>query len=598
MQKISIDANASYTNLGKNGKIKDVNGVNGYPISFMPGFPDLQDQFNQIGVSHIRLHDIFGPGDLENSAATDNLGSQLLIAVPDEQKKRAAAFVADIMNTRAIFPHANEGMEKHDKSLAASNPNWLPTDYYIRKTMENIDSLNPGMIERNIMFRIGRSNGGGRSVPADFDIYAELVSQAVQRYSADISLSGIPRKVMYWEIWNEPDLWIFWGGNAAQYYEMYEKLARTIKSVDPTALVGGAGIADGEDGTNAYARGLLSYCKDHNVPLDFLSWHYYAHETTDPKGFARCADAQRKNLDRYGFSSAESICLEWNITPFASAANATKVQTAQNATFIAASLITMNKCSVDKAYYYRGDAGFLGLFNDEPNPWNPEYKGFATYAAQAFGLYKEMFGTPHLLSTPDYSSDDLYVLAGRGSNAVNVLVANFRRDLSLAAIDTAPPNNVFYRQNYVDSNRDVSEINDGWGLEHWFGIVKPDVSNDDEKAPSVDAKTDDTPKTDQTGDTPKTDQTDDTGKADPIDEPSTPSPDVLTIKGGISLYVKNLPTSNPILEVRRVANGGNLGVILPPVDNHRVDFVVSGNSIWINDPLAKEYTVSHYSIIW
>ncbi|MDI2113119.1 hypothetical protein [Commensalibacter nepenthis] len=39
--------------LGKNGLLKEVNGINGMPISVAPGFPDLEDQFNQMGITHI-----------------------------------------------------------------------------------------------------------------------------------------------------------------------------------------------------------------------------------------------------------------------------------------------------------------------------------------------------------------------------------------------------------------------------------------------------------------------------------------------------------------------------------------------------------------
>ncbi|UYH50758.1 glycoside hydrolase family 39 [Candidatus Kirkpatrickella diaphorinae] len=586
MQQITIDANVSDKSLGRNGLIKDINGVNGTPISFMPGFPDLQDQFNQIGVSHVRLHDIFGPGDLENNASTTDTGSQLLLAVPSNEKKRAAAFIANIMNDRAIFPHANEGMRKHDRTLAASEPNWAPTDYYINETMRNVESLNPGHIQRDVMFRIGRSNGGGADAPADLDIYAELVGEAVKRYSADLSLSGIPRKIEYWEIWNEPDLLIFWKGGSTAFYEMYAKIARKIKSIDPNAKVGGPGVADGENGTGAYTKGLVAYCQKNNVPLDFLSWHYYAHMTTDPLKFATCAKVQRNLLDKYGFKYAESICSEWNITPFASVANATKVQTPQNAAFIAASFITMNRCSVDKAYYYRGDAGFLGLFNNEPNYLDPKYRGFSTAAAQAFGLYKEMFGTPNLLATPDYSNNNLYVLSGRGTNAVNVLVAHFRKDVSLAAAASPPPGNKYNKQYYVDSGRDLDEITDDWSREHWFGEVKAgEGRNSADSAPST--------------------STDDPGKATPSDEPVTEPVTPLSAihyvsptSDGVVVTVKNLPTRTPVLEVRRVKDKGNLGVILPVIDNQGVTMKTNETTITITDPNATDYTVSHYSIIW
>ncbi len=137
----------------------------------MHGFHDLHDQFNQILVSHVRLHDIFCPVYIENDASKTDTTSQLLLAVPSSEKKQASTFIADMMNKRAIFPHANKGMRKHDGTLAASDPNWAPTDYYITKMMQNIESLNPGHIRRDVMFRIGRSFGSGANAPADIDIY-------------------------------------------------------------------------------------------------------------------------------------------------------------------------------------------------------------------------------------------------------------------------------------------------------------------------------------------------------------------------------------------------------------------------------------------
>ncbi|XAO70831.1 MAG: glycoside hydrolase family 39 [Acetobacteraceae bacterium] len=589
MQQISINANQSAFGQDKNGQVKDINGVNGAPISFMPGYPDLQDQFNQLSISHVRLHDIFGPGDIEDVVFPLQLNSQLMVAVPTLQKVRAAAFVAAITKDRAIFPHANAGMRIGSRSLASSTPNWAPTDYYIRKTMENIESLNPGHIERNVMFRIGRSNGGDSSVPANFDIYADLVGQAAERYSANISLSGIPRRIAYWEIWNEPDLLIFWKGGSTAFYEMYEKIVRKIKSIDPDAKVGGPGVADGENGTGAYTQGLVAYCQKKKVPLDFLSWHYYAHMTTDPGKFATCAKVQRDVLNKHGFKSAESICSEWNITPFASVANATTVQTPQNAAFIAASFITMNRCSVDKAYYYRGDAGFLGLFNNEPNYLDPKYRGFSTAAAQAFGLYREMFGTLNFLVTPDYSSNNFYVLSGRGTNAVNVLVAHFQKDVSLAAAASPPPGKKYFKQYYVDSGRDLNEITDDWSREHWFGGSKPSISRQTHYEPSSTAAHTDAPKTVKDGE--------DLGASQPAPD-SAPAPAVMAVNDGIVLNVSGLPTSTPRLEVRRIVQGGDLDAALPPVNNGGVNSQYNCSNITIYDPLDVQYKVTYYSIIW
>ncbi len=85
-------------------------------------------------------------------------------------------------------------------------------------------------------------------------IYADLIGEAVKRYSVDISLSGIPRKIAYWEIWNEPDLPFFWNTDDVK--------------------IGDAGAAFGLNFGCAFLDGLLAYCRTKNVSIDFLSWHF------------------------------------------------------------------------------------------------------------------------------------------------------------------------------------------------------------------------------------------------------------------------------------------------------------------------------------
>ena len=45
-----------------------------------------------------------------------------------------------------------------------------------------------------------------------------------------------------------------------------------------------------------WGRRFLGYCRDHDVPLDFFSWHVYA---TEPRQIADCAVRARKQ--RSGF---------------------------------------------------------------------------------------------------------------------------------------------------------------------------------------------------------------------------------------------------------------------------------------------------------
>lgn len=222
-------------------------------------------------------------------------------------------------------------MQAHDLNLALKNANYQMTDKYLIRILNNKPELNPNNIERKVMFRIGRTLDGGYEIPQDFDIYAALVGKLVERYSLNYKKTGLPRKVEYWQLWNEPDLTFFWNNNNPEkYYEFYSKTVRTIKAIDPTAKVGGPSAANGYNPGGAYLDGLLDYCKKTNTPIDFISWHFYGHLTCDPQNFINLGNVIQKTLDKYGYSNIESICSEWNSTPFGSINVFTKVQSAQN----------------------------------------------------------------------------------------------------------------------------------------------------------------------------------------------------------------------------------------------------------------------------
>ncbi|OUI77849.1 glycoside hydrolase family 39, partial [Commensalibacter intestini] len=398
---INIIKGSRNSGAGASGILKQVNGVNGIPISIAPGFPDLQDQFNQMGITHIRLHDGFGIGDIDDGFVA-NRGTnqnQLMVNVPTASQSKAKTFIADFVNKRTIFPYAAAGMKANNLALASQNANFEPTDSYLKRILDNDASVNPGNIQRDVLFRVGRTLDGGYEVPANFDIYAALVGEVVRRYGVNYQAVGLPRKITYWEIWNEPDLTFFWNNNNPQvYYEFYAKVARMIKSIDPSAKVGGCGVANGYNPGGAYLDGLLNYCKTTNTPIDFLSWHYYGNITADPQNVIDVGNAIQTSLNKYGYGNIESLCTEWNSSPFGKLYTMSNVQSATNAAYIASTLICMQYCKTDKAYYYRGDASSFGMFNDNPQPNNKAYKTFCTYAAQSFNLFTRLFETPYILN--------------------------------------------------------------------------------------------------------------------------------------------------------------------------------------------------------
>lgn len=474
---INITKGSRNTSAGANGVLKAVNGVNGIPISIAPGFPDLQDQFNQMGIKDIRLHDCFGIADVDDGFVANRTTNQnqLIPNVPAASQAKAKTFIADLANKRTIYPYAAAGMRANNLALASQNANFEPTDSYLKRILDNDASVNPNNIQREVFFRIGRTLDGGWEMPENFDIYATLVGNIVRRYAINYQSVGLPRKVTYWEIWNEPDLTVFWNNNvASNYYTFYSKIVNVIKSIDPSAKVAGSAVAAGYNPGGVYLDGFLNYCRNTNTPIDFISWHYYGNLTGDPQNILDASDSVRRTLTIYGYDNLESICSEWNSTPFGSAYTYSRVQSAQNAAYISSVLMYMQYCKVDRAHYYRADASSFGLFNNNPQPNNTAYKSFCSYAAQSFGLFSKLLNeTPYILNQTNDFTTGLTTLAAENAagNKMNILASNYKVDLDFTLAKTAPT--VAYQQHYLDANRTTDQLNDDWSKNEWFGGKNP-----------------------------------------------------------------------------------------------------------------------------
>lgn len=95
--------------------------------------------------------------------------------------------------------------------------------------------------------------------PADFK---EFVIEAVNRYKD---------RVKYWEIYNEPNLAVYWKGTPEQYLTLLENAYEEIKKADPNATVLSAGISNADFGwvKRMYELGWKPY-------FDILSIHPYS----------------------------------------------------------------------------------------------------------------------------------------------------------------------------------------------------------------------------------------------------------------------------------------------------------------------------------
>src|SRR5271170_299452 len=143
------------------------------------------------------------------------------------------------------------------------------------------------------------SYGAIVSPPKDWDRWAGLVrnlaDHLMQRYGRDEMVSR-----WAFEVWNEPNLEVFWSGTPEEYFRLYDVSARAVKSVDPGLRVGGPSSA-----AAGWIGELLGHLGGSDVPLDFLSTHVYGNVPLD----------LRPVLASYGRAGAPIWWTEWGTTP-------------------------------------------------------------------------------------------------------------------------------------------------------------------------------------------------------------------------------------------------------------------------------------------
>ena len=109
---------------------------------------------------------------------------------------------------------------------------------------------------------------GNITPPKSYDEWGSLVgalaSHLVERYGAD------EVRKWFFEVWNEPNLDMFWAGTMEEYFLLYQSAALAVKKADSKLAVGGPSTA-----IDAWIPEFREFCSKQNVPLDFISTHHY-----------------------------------------------------------------------------------------------------------------------------------------------------------------------------------------------------------------------------------------------------------------------------------------------------------------------------------
>jgi xylan 1,4-beta-xylosidase len=223
---------------------------------------------------------------------------------------------------------------------------------------------------------------------------------------------------------------LFWGGTPEQFYSLYKKTTRALKSVDPALRVGGDAIAFAYN-PGPYREGFVDYCVVHKIPLDFYSWHTYADRSADPYDGVRIAKNIREILDARGRAKTESVLSEWNLTPDFTEAEKARLRGVENAAFIGAALSYFQDSAIDHADFYRGDAAWMGLFALDGSYFKTAY---------TFKAMGEMLETPQRLAVQGTDTFGFAALAGRSAdgNTVQILISNYVIPTEMHAMQVPP----------------------------------------------------------------------------------------------------------------------------------------------------------------
>lgn len=123
-------------------------------------------------------------------------------------------------------------------------------------------------------------------------VVAELARHLVERYGIE--------EVASWgfEVWNEPNLEVFWSGSQADYLRLYGEAAKALKEVDERLRVGGPSTAASE-----WVEALAAHAEREGLPLELATTHTYGNAPLD----------FRDVLARHGFPDTPILWTEWGV---------------------------------------------------------------------------------------------------------------------------------------------------------------------------------------------------------------------------------------------------------------------------------------------
>ncbi|WP_313639394.1 GH39 family glycosyl hydrolase [Paenibacillus sp.] len=112
--------------------------------------------------------------------------------------------------------------------------------------------------------------------PKDLGKWNQMIHQFIKHYIQRYGIHEV--RQWYFEVWNEPDIHIFWPDTYEAYCELFITTFQTVKSIDPELRVGGPGILSLTLLQSDWLTRFLHDVCRRGVKPDFISFHSYPYD--------------------------------------------------------------------------------------------------------------------------------------------------------------------------------------------------------------------------------------------------------------------------------------------------------------------------------
>lgn len=157
------------------------------------------------------------------------------------------------------------------------------------------------------------SSGNETSAPRDYRLWQTLVRDTVEHFSGT---AGRNLSDVYYEVWNEPDLfgeWKFNNGESGKSYLLlykYASLGAASAASVNRFFVGGPATTEPR---SEFLSNFLSYTSTNNLRVDFISWHRYHKRVSQFTSDLDAVDTWVSAFPQY--TSLPRIISEWGSDP-------------------------------------------------------------------------------------------------------------------------------------------------------------------------------------------------------------------------------------------------------------------------------------------